>query len=116
MVKSTCSTQTLLCVFVYAYIINFVDMNIAHINAYILHKLHTDTVRPKRHFRSWYGSPGESTHNRTVPIKPSAYEPPAYKPVEESDAGLSDAGLSDAGNTHIYLTGGPAGCSFLLPT
>ena len=32
----------------------------------ILHKLHTDTVRPKRHSRLGYGSPGESTHNRTA--------------------------------------------------
>ena len=32
----------------------------------ILQKLHTDTVRPKRHSRQGYGSPGESTHNRTA--------------------------------------------------
>ena len=33
----------------------------------ILHKLHTDTVCPKRHSRPGYGSPGEITHNRTAP-------------------------------------------------
>ena len=33
----------------------------------ILHKLHTDTVCPQRHSRPGYGSPGESTHNRTAP-------------------------------------------------
>ena len=33
----------------------------------ILHKLCTDTVRPERHSHPGYGSPGESTHNRTAP-------------------------------------------------
>ena len=51
--------------------------------------------------------------HRSDTFYPAIHSSPqqAYKPAEESDAGLSDAG-----NTHIYLTGGPAGFSFLLPT